>query len=96
MDKFEQAMQQMAKMSKEEMNAWVESSKKVCICPGCPTYNDCARDAKELLYCALGKSMNCMVRGVTCICPDCPVTEQLDLRYNFYCLRGTEKTLRGL
>ena len=36
MDKFERMMQQMAKMSQQEMTKMMESNKKICICPTCP------------------------------------------------------------
>jgi len=96
MDKFEQAMQQMAQMTQEDMIKMVESKKKLCICDGCPTYNDCARENKELLYCALGKSQMCVTEESDCICPDCPLTEQMGLRNQFFCTRDSEKEQRGM
>jgi hypothetical protein len=44
-DKFEQAMQQMRQMTKEDRMKMIESKKELCICGGCPTYNDCARES---------------------------------------------------
>ncbi len=49
MGKFEQAMQQMPQMTEEGRMKMIESKRKLCICGGCPTYNDCARENKELL-----------------------------------------------
>jgi len=96
MDKFEQAMQQMAKMSQQETAKMIESNKKICICPGCPTYNKCAEQHKELLYCALSKSPSCITKEVACICPSCPMTEQIGLTHKFFCSRGTEREQRGM
>lgn len=39
----------MAQMSGEDRMKMIESKKKLCICGGCPTCNDCARKNKELL-----------------------------------------------
>jgi hypothetical protein len=96
MDKFEQAMQQMTKMSQQEITSMIEANKKLCICPECPTYNDCARKLKELLYCALGKSPSCITEEVACVCPTCPVTEQLGLKHMYFCTKGTERTQRRM
>lgn len=96
MDKFEQAMQHMAKMSQQEITNMIESNKKLCICPECPTYNNCARKQNELLYCIVGKSPSCITKQVECICPTCPITEQLGLTRTFFCMKGTEKEQRGM
>lgn len=96
MDKFEKAMQMMAKMSGNERMKMIETNKKLCICEGCPSYNECAGEKKELLYCALGKSPKCITKEVSCICPDCPMTEQMGLKYDYFCTRGSEKEQRGM
>lgn len=49
MDKLEQSMQQMAQMTEEDRMKMIESKKKLCICGGCPIYNDRARKNKDLL-----------------------------------------------
>ena len=33
-------IQQMAKMTEKEKMKMIEDNKKLCICEGCPTYND--------------------------------------------------------
>jgi hypothetical protein len=93
MDKFEQVMQQMEHMNKEEMAKLFESSKKLCICPNCPTYADLARERKELLFCALGKTRS-IANEKSCICPSCPVTGQVGLKHTFFCTRDSEKEQR--
>ena len=95
MDKFEQIMQQMAELTSEERMQMVETKKELCICGDCPSYNDCASGNKELLYCALGGSPSCLTEEIGCICPDCPITEQMGLKYEFFCTRGAEKEQRG-
>ena len=96
MDKFEQIMQQMAEITEEDRMKMIESRKMLCICGGCPTYTDCARENKELLFCALGKSPTCITDEVGCICPECPLTEQMGLKHQFFCTRGSEKEQRGM
>lgn len=94
MNKFEQMMQQMSKLSEKDRGKKIDDLKKLCICEGCPTYNECAGNENELLYCVLGKSPNCIVKEVTCLCPDCPITEQLGLKNQFFCTRGSERDQR--
>ena len=94
MDKFELMMQQIPKLSEEDQAKKIDDQKKLCICEGCPTYNECAGTKDELLYCVLGKSPNCIDKEVTCLCPDCPISEQLGLTKQFFCTRGSEKAQR--
>ncbi|UCG37560.1 MAG: DUF2769 domain-containing protein [Candidatus Bathyarchaeota archaeon] len=86
----------MAKMSGEEMQKAIEAKKKLCICRDCPSYNECAKESNELLYCAIGKSPKCITGEVGCICPGCPVTEQMGLKSEYFCTRGSEKEQRGM
>ena len=69
----------------------IEENKALCICPNCPTYNECAQKSNELLYCLLGGSQECITNEEGCICPACPVTEKLRLNNDYFCTRGTEK-----
>ncbi len=94
MDKFEQAMQAMAKMPKDELMKAIEESNKLCTCPSCPTYNKCAKNAKEILFCATGKSFMCISDEKECICPTCPVTSAIGLKHTFFCTKGSEKAQR--
>lgn len=96
MDKFEQTMQQMASLTTEERMKMIDSMKDLCICGDCPSYNDCASEANELLYCVLGKSPSCITDEIICTCPDCPVTDQMGLEYEFFCTRGAEREQRGM
>lgn len=58
-----------------------------CICPDCPTFNDCMREARETLFCARGMT-NCEARTRECICPDCVVWTDYQLGTTYFCLEG--------
>jgi hypothetical protein len=94
MDKFEEKAQMMAKMPPAELAKTLDSLRGLCFCPGCPTYNNCAKSAKELLFCVTGKSFMCISAEKECRCPGCPVTKDLGLKYKFFCTRGAEKAQR--
>jgi len=94
MDKFEQMVQMWGKKTPEEQQTGMEMEKKKCICPGCPTYNQCAKNGKELLFCATGKSFMCISDDKGCICPTCPVTPEYGMKYKDFCLKGSEMAQR--
>ena len=96
MDKFEQVAQQMSQMDEQDRMKMTQAKKDLCICSGCPTYNKCAKNKNELLYCALGRSPTCITEELGCICPSCPVTEQMGLVKEFFCTRGSELEQRGM
>jgi Protein of unknown function (DUF2769) len=93
MDKFEEAMQKMEKMSEDEQKKVREHLKSICRCPGCPTYNSCMRENGERLFCLLGKS-TCSVAKKACLCPGCPVAAKMGLNLTFYCTGGSEAERR--
>jgi hypothetical protein len=95
MDTFEEMAAKMAMMSEEELKKTVSSLMAKCICGKCPTYNDCMRGRKEALFCELGKT-GCMVTRKACLCPTCPVTPTMGLKHGYYCIKGSEKEIRGL
>jgi hypothetical protein len=93
-DKFEETILSMTGMSPAEV---AEADKKfgaLCLCPRCPTYNRCAKDAWELLFCLTGKSFLCITDGKGCICPTCPVTAEFGFIHMLFCTRGNEKAQR--
>jgi hypothetical protein len=94
MDTFENLMQQIRGMSAREEAKWVEDTKKLCTCPSCPTYNACAKNNRESLFCTIGKSFMCISAEKQCICPSCPVTGAAGLKYTNFCTRGAEKAQR--
>ncbi|MFA6096520.1 MAG: DUF2769 domain-containing protein [Candidatus Paceibacterota bacterium] len=74
-------------MSKVEKNS---DNLKGCLCANCPTYNDCAREKKEILFCsqANGKG-TCAYKMQGCICPVCVVYKKNGLDASFYCIYGS-------
>ncbi len=96
MDKFEETMQMMSKMTEKERMKAVEDNKGLCICPDCPTYNECAQKKGEVFYCGLGRSPACVTKEEGCICPACPITEKMGLTNLYFCTRGTEREQRGM
>lgn len=94
MDKFERKMEELSQISEDEMNKAIEKEKKICLCPECPTYNNCTARKNQLLFCALGKSEGCEINKIQCLCPTCPVTDEYGLKYTFFCDNGTEQEQR--
>lgn len=74
----------MPKVEKNEINL------KKCFCPNCPSYNECAQEKTEKLYCAkeIGKS-TCAYKTNGCICSGCPVHMKNDLKAGYYCINGS-------
>jgi hypothetical protein len=96
MDKFENVMTMMGKMSASERTKAIKEKMGKCICPDCPTYTDCAKKAQERLFCIYGMSFVCIIQEVDCICPSCPVAEDMGLLSNFFCTRGGEADQRWM
>jgi hypothetical protein len=94
-DRYEQEIKRLDALRPEEHEEWIGRMKGWCRCPQCATYTECNSKNQELLYCYLGKSIGCEMTGKTCDCPVCSVTDELGLKYAFYCLRGPERVLRG-
>jgi hypothetical protein len=64
--------------------------KKTCreYCGECPTY--AGMGEKDFGFCMSGKSR--VIREENgCMCPGCPVTSELSLRWESYCIRGNAK-----
>jgi hypothetical protein len=86
-DPFDEALAQLNAV--EISRLW-----NLCICADCPTYNACAKDAKELLYCIYGRSFHCVTDDLGCICPGCPVVEKIGLVNLTFCLYDSEAGMR--
>jgi hypothetical protein len=93
MDKFEEMMQKMQKMSDAEKKTMLDGVKPKCVCMKCPTYNDCMKGKHEVLFCATGKT-GCSPTKKACICPTCPVTPMMGLKNMYYCISGSEQEQR--
>ncbi len=94
MDSFEKMLQGIDSLGPEDRSKEIERLKGECICPDCPTYNKCAADRRELLYCFLVKSPECITDEMGCVCPDCPVAAEAELVNLYYCTQGSEKEMR--
>jgi hypothetical protein len=94
MDKFEQMMKNVKGTSHKDLEMAGAKYKGMCNCPGCPTHNNCAKNAKELLFCITGKSFMCISEDKGCMCPKCPVAAEFGLKYKSFCLIGAEKSQR--
>lgn len=95
MDTFPEFMKKMEKMSQDEKKQLMMKNQSMCTCAKCPTYNSCMKEKNELLFCSTGKSA-CSVEMKACICPTCPVTAMMGLTHAYYCVKGSEKQLRGM
>ena len=93
-DAFVTTMKSLMTMPGAQVQAKVAELGKMCICGTCPTYNNCAKVAGESLFCYHGTSFNCISEAKGCMCPGCPVTKPLGLKYQAYCIMGTEKAQR--
>ncbi|MBM4240309.1 MAG: DUF2769 domain-containing protein [Euryarchaeota archaeon] len=92
MDKFEEIFNQLMEMLEEEKKEKIEELEGDCVCPICPSYNQCAKDSDEKLFCIIGKSEPCITNERGCMCPTCPLAAKfgIGVKYNFYCTRGSE------
>lgn len=74
-------------MSKVEKN---RDNLSKCVCARCPSYNECAIEANELLFCADPlKERVCKYKMNICICDNCPVFKEAKLRARYYCIYGS-------
>lgn len=64
-----------------------DSNAKQCICPDCPTYNQCMSEASERLFCARGTT-SCETNPMGCICGSCPVWASNSLSSFYFCREG--------
>ena len=94
MDKFESAMADWAKLGESENKKLEKESKDRCLCPTCPTYADCAKKKKELLFCFEEKS-GCITASKGCHCPGCPIKADFGLTNIYFCLNGKEQDIRA-
>ncbi len=93
MDEFEESMAALARMSDDDKKKIESQNRELCNCPTCPTYADCAKKKKELVFCFGGKS-SCIITSKGCHCPGCRVKANFGLTNIYYCLNGTESDIR--
>jgi hypothetical protein len=94
MDSFDKMVQELNSKDEAGKAKMIDGLKGECICPDCPTYTRCASEAKERLFCLLGRSPTCIKDEMGCNCPDCPVAARADLANLYYCTAGSEMELR--
>jgi Protein of unknown function (DUF2769) len=75
----------------EDTSAIIAQYRVTCICPTCPTYNECMRADDQRLFCVQGRSPTCTFDKKGCLCPPCPVARALQLKKSYYCIRGSEQ-----
>jgi hypothetical protein len=90
MSAFDEMLKKLDSMVGEDREAEINSLRAECICPDCPSYNKCAEEASELLFCFLGRGGECIKMELGCNCPDCPVAARTGLVNLYYCIYGSE------
>jgi len=87
---FVELTDKLSKMNSSDRKKFIADLSSECICHECPTYTNCARESKELLFCLLGKT-RCPVDERICLCSqECSIYKKYDLKLSFYCSRGKE------
>jgi hypothetical protein len=94
MDRFEEMMQDLMDLSDEGRQEVIEEMKSMCICSECPSYNECAKNSQESIFCAKGRSFMCITAVNECICEKCPVYKEMGLNNTLFCTRGSERAQR--
>lgn len=97
MARFDTLWADLEKKGKAALNEAIKSRRESCDCPGCPTYNSCAGDKGERVYCLGARSDSCIKEGDMsgCICPGCAVQAELGLEKMYYCVYGNAKEQMG-
>jgi len=94
MDTYETFLQNFKKSTPEQKEQILKEKKSACICPQCPTYTSCSINEKELGFCLLGQSFQCISFDKGCICNTCPVHKECGFTHKKFCLHGDEKGQR--
>ncbi|UCG44471.1 MAG: DUF2769 domain-containing protein [candidate division WOR-3 bacterium] len=77
-------------MTEEQQLQFVKDN---CICKTCPSWTPaCDEKGETGGFCAIGKT-ECITEEKGCVCPECPVTKKLDLKWGYYCTRGSAKEM---
>jgi hypothetical protein len=70
-----------------EMEQWAQTN---CACPGCPTYLGGEGEAGMAFCWANIGHAEKISDERNCICGQCPVFNQVDMRFAYYCTRDSE------
>jgi len=93
-DAFSLWMEKYLQMTLHDRRSFTEQQKTLCTCGKCPSYNRCARESGESVYCITGKSSRCISEDCGCTCRTCPITTDLGLFYQDFCMKGSEAVQR--
>ncbi len=94
-DKWAEIQRMYAKMDVESQEEVMRENCQLCRCAECPSYNICAGDKGEKVFCILSAS-GCISDLKGCLCADCCVAQRMGMTTSRYCVEGTEATRRGL
>lgn len=64
-----------------------EANREACLCPNCPTYDECMAMEEEALYCGTAVTI-CELTKAGCICGGCPVFSEYGLAGTYFCEAG--------
>ncbi|MCQ8894798.1 MAG: DUF2769 domain-containing protein [Methanolinea sp.] len=93
-DSFTRLILDLKSRKKEERWKIYDRWKASCACSQCPSYNECARETDELLYCILGMSNSCIREDRHCTCPSCSLYREFGLSGKDFCMKGSEAAIR--
>jgi len=65
-----------------------EQNRESCLCPGCPTFDECMAMEEESLFCGTSVTMCEDVSREGCRCAACDVHAAYGLSGDYYCLAG--------
>jgi hypothetical protein len=65
----------------------IDKNAERCLCPDCPTHNECMKSNKEKFFCSLGNT-ECDIEKHGCLCGSCPVWDEYGLDAWYYCEIG--------
>ncbi len=74
----------------EKIVPYTKENASKCLCPGCPTLNECMRNRNQRLFCAAGKT-ECELERKGCLCGECPIESEYALTDFYYCDEGAAK-----
>ncbi len=74
----------------EEIVPDTDENAEKCLCPGCPTHNDCMKSEEERIFCSRGNT-ECNLEKRGCLCGTCPVRQEYKLNDFYYCVGGAAK-----
>lgn len=94
MDAFEQWLNTYWESSVKQRAVLISEKQSVCVCSSCSSYNRCAGEIHESVYCINGKSHLCITEDHGCTCNRCPLVTDLGLEYRGFCRDGAEAAQR--